>query len=249
MDKKGKNADSFGRSNCNGTQSSTKTSLAKTGDVIILTDIGDSYNQKHKPNQRTGCDSDNSSQSCEKTKKVSRLYNSCLDQDDGDSCSAGPSPCSKSEVSDSDTEESCIPHVYAPGTVAAGHRRCLLWACKACKKKTVSVDRRKAATMRERRRLHKVNAAFDALKRRTCSNPNQRLPKVEILRNAIDYIESLEDMLQGNKMATDANNFCNFDQAGLVSYLHGYMYFTVNKQILVTCHEYTILSLNSLLIP
>jgi hypothetical protein len=32
----------------------------------------------------------------------------------------------------------------------------LLWACKACKKKTVTVDRRKAATLRERRRLRKV---------------------------------------------------------------------------------------------
>lgn len=41
-----------------------------------------------------------------------------------------------------------------------------------------------------------VNEAFEVLKRRTSSNPNQRLPKVEILRNAIEYIESLEDLLQ-----------------------------------------------------
>lgn len=39
---------------------------------------------------------------------------------------------------------------------AQGQRRCLLWACKACKRKTVTVDRRKAATLRERRRLRKV---------------------------------------------------------------------------------------------
>lgn len=45
----------------------------------------------------------------------------------------------------------------------------------------------------------KVNEAFEALKRRTSDNPNQRLPKVEILRNAIDYIESLEALLQGNR--------------------------------------------------
>ena len=76
-----------------------------------------------------------------------------------------------------------------------GTRRCLLWACKACKRKTVTVDRRKAATMRERRRLRKVNEAFETLKRRTCPNPSQRLPKVEILRNAIEYIENLEDLL------------------------------------------------------
>lgn len=37
-----------------------------------------------------------------------------------------------------------------------GPRKCLTWACKACKKKTVAIDRRKAATLRERRRLRKV---------------------------------------------------------------------------------------------
>lgn len=49
--------------------------------------------------------------------------------------------------------------------------------------------------MRERRRLRKVNEAFETLKRRTSGNPNQRMPKVEILKNAIDYIESLEELL------------------------------------------------------
>ena len=79
-----------------------------------------------------------------------------------------------------------------------GTKRCLLWACKVCKRKTVTVDRRKAATMRERRRLRKVNEAFDTLKRRTCPNPSQRLPKVEILRNAIEYIEDLEELLRSS---------------------------------------------------
>lgn len=67
-----------------------------------------------------------------------------------------------------------------------------------CKKKTSTPDRRKQATMRERRRLRKVNEAFETLKKRTCPNPNQRLPKVEILRNAIEYIESLEDLLKSS---------------------------------------------------
>lgn len=97
------------------------------------------------------------------------------------------------------------PHVFAPGYHGPS-RRCLLWACKACKKKTVTIDRRKAATMRERRRLRKVNEAFETLKRRTCPNPNQRLPKVEILRNAIDYIESLEDLLHGNRLGRGEEN-------------------------------------------
>ncbi|XP_076339865.1 uncharacterized protein LOC143240757 isoform X2 [Tachypleus tridentatus] len=113
-----------------------------------------------------------------------------------------PSPVRKesslsgSNSADEDTEEH-VPHVLAPPFHGHAPRRCLLWACKACKRKTVTIDRRKAATMRERRRLQKVNEAFETLKRRTCANPNQRLPKVEILRNAIEYIESLEDLLHG----------------------------------------------------
>ena len=44
-----------------------------------------------------------------------------------------------------------------------------------------------------------MNEAFEALKRHTSANPNQRLPKVEILRNAIEYIEKLERLLQVEK--------------------------------------------------
>lgn len=59
-------------------------------------------------------------------------------------------------------ESESIEHVPHPHVLDAGSphgpRRCLLWACKACKKKTVTVDRRKAATLRERRRLRKVSA-------------------------------------------------------------------------------------------
>jgi len=65
------------------------------------------------------------------------------------------------------------------------------------------VERRKAATMRERRRLRKVNDAFEVVKIRTCANPNQRLPKVEILRGAIEYITKLENMLQAHGKMTN----------------------------------------------
>ncbi|XP_032322621.1 myogenin [Camelus ferus] len=80
------------------------------------------------------------------------------------------------------------PPEHCPG-------QCLPWACKVCKRKSVSVDRRRAATLREKRRLKKVNEAFEALKRSTLLNPNQRLPKVEILRSAIQYIERLQALL------------------------------------------------------
>ncbi|XP_060119646.1 myogenic factor 5-like [Heteronotia binoei] len=79
-----------------------------------------------------------------------------------------------------------------------GPHQCLRWACKACKQQSSSGDRRKAATLRERRRLRKVNQAFEALKRCTAASPaqGQRLPKVEILRNAIRYIDSLQHLLR-----------------------------------------------------
>ncbi|XP_061074584.1 myogenin [Conger conger] len=80
------------------------------------------------------------------------------------------------------------PQDHCPG-------QCLPWACKVCKRKSVTMDRRKAATLREKRRLKKVNEAFEALKRSTLLNPNQRLPKVEILRSAIQYIERLQALV------------------------------------------------------
>ncbi|XP_056131612.1 LOW QUALITY PROTEIN: myogenic factor 5 [Lampris incognitus] len=104
-----------------------------------------------------------------------------------DSLEFGPS----GELTGSEEDE----HVRVPGAPhQPGH--CLQWACKACKRKSSTVDRRRAATMRERRRLKKVNHAFEALRRCTSANPSQRLPKVEILRNAIQYIESLQELLR-----------------------------------------------------
>lgn len=94
-------------------------------------------------------------------------------------------------------EEEQQQHVRVPGGLhQAG--RCLLWACRACKRQSSRADRRKAATMRERRRLSRVNDAFETLKRCTTSEPEQRLPKVEILRNAISYIESLQEALRSS---------------------------------------------------
>jgi myogenic factor 5 len=55
--------------------------------------------------------------------------------------------------------ESEADHVLAPDSMHThdDSPRCLTWACKACKKKTVAKDRRRAATLRERRRLRKVS--------------------------------------------------------------------------------------------
>lgn len=59
---------------------------------------------------------------------------------------------SESEIGDDcNRTEKHVQHVLGPS------KRCLAWACKACKRKTAAVDRRKAATLRERRRLRKVS--------------------------------------------------------------------------------------------
>ncbi|XP_042367330.1 myogenic factor 6 [Plectropomus leopardus] len=107
------------------------------------------------------------------------------------------SPGQDNVPSETGGESSGEEHVLAPpGLRAHCDGQCLMWACKICKRKSAPTDRRKAATLRERRRLKKINEAFDALKRKTVANPNQRLPKVEILRSAISYIERLQDLLQ-----------------------------------------------------
>ncbi|XP_060808840.1 transcription factor SUM-1 [Amyelois transitella] len=93
------------------------------------------------------------------------------------------------EQNDSDEKEDHVQHVLGPS------RRCLAWACKACKRKTAAVDRRKAATLRERRRLRKVNAAFEELRIRARAGSG-RLPKLEILRAAIQHIERLQAALR-----------------------------------------------------
>ncbi|KAA0191410.1 hypothetical protein HAZT_HAZT007378, partial [Hyalella azteca] len=134
----------------------------------------------------------------------SPTYRDVSHSDVGRPYSASPSDLTKSETDLSDeSDQDHVPHILAPcssqesSPASLSHTRaCLLWACKACKRKNVTVDRRKAATMRERRRLRRVNEAFEILKKRTCSNPTQRMPKVEILRNAIEYIESLDYILQ-----------------------------------------------------
>ncbi|XP_068162788.1 myogenic factor 6 [Antennarius striatus] len=117
------------------------------------------------------------------------------------------SPGQDNIPSETGGESSGEEHVLAPpGLRAHCEGQCLMWACKICKRKSAPTDRRKAATLRERRRLKKINEAFDALKRKTVANPNQRLPKVEILRSAISYIERLQDLLQTLDEQENAQN-------------------------------------------
>lgn len=72
-------------------------------------------------------------------------------------------------------------HTLAPRCMAGKNRPCLAWACKACKRKNVTVDRRKAATLRERRRLRKVKS-FDFPSADLIFNQNSRWRWMKRLR-------------------------------------------------------------------
>nr|XP_060628455.1 myogenin [Anolis sagrei ordinatus] len=129
---------------------------------------------------------------------------------------AAVSLCSDGRVGVEEKTSSVLPD-HSPG-------QCLPWACKVCKRKSVSIDRRRAATLREKRRLKKVNEAFEALKRSTLLNPNQRLPKVEILRSAIQYIERLQALLSTlNQQERDQRelHYCNNNNQPVVGSDHG----------------------------
>ncbi|XP_041971148.1 transcription factor SUM-1 [Aricia agestis] len=104
-----------------------------------------------------------------------------------------------------ENEEEHIQHVLGPS------KRCLAWACKACKRKTAAVDRRKAATLRERRRLRKVNAAFEELRVRARAGSG-RLPKLEILRAAIQHIERLQSALRA-AAALESDSYKSYVEA------------------------------------
>lgn len=89
------------------------------------------------------------------------MANTAYDSHERDSSSSDSSPSLSEdhfvnrrhqELSTTVDPDSC-----PPDHCVQQHRKCLVWACKACKRKTVSVDRRKAATMRERRRLRRVS--------------------------------------------------------------------------------------------
>jgi hypothetical protein len=179
--------------------------------------------------------------------KSSSSSSSCSSYTTLDSPSSTPTSCSPSPFSIIDQQQQqATKHTInynnneLKSSCCKNGQKCLTWACKVCKKKTSTPDRRKQATLRERRRLRKVNEAFETLKRRTSSaaltlglinssssssssststssssstssatNPNQRLPKVEILRNAIEYIEHLELLLGKHQHSNNHNHHNN----------------------------------------
>ncbi|NWW51295.1 MYF6 factor, partial [Pedionomus torquatus] len=131
------------------------------------------------------------------------------------------SPCQDQRPPEAGSDSSGEEHVLAPPGLQPPHcpGQCLIWACKTCKRKSAPTDRRKAATLRERRRLKKINEAFEALKRRTVANPNQRLPKrLQDLLHRLDQQDKMQEIggdpfsfspKQGNIPSSDFLSTCS----------------------------------------
>ena len=80
---------------------------------------------------------------------------------------------------------------------------------------------RVSATRRERARMHKLNNAYDKLRKvvpkLNSHSPNERLSKIATLRLAIDYITMLTDYLKGNNEETPTDNIENSADEDTVS--------------------------------
>ena len=84
-------------------------------------------------------------------------------------------PCTRTVSPQYDDLQHLVVHHDQEG----GEPQCLVWACRACKRMRRVLDRRAMATVRERKRLSKVNEAFECLRQATSTSSNHRLPKVQ----------------------------------------------------------------------
>lgn len=99
------------------------------------------------------------------------------------------------KVCSADSSTHTPPGPVAPGRPRGGRRRC----------KTVETQhrQRKAANERERKRMSNINHGFERLRARVPTLPyEKKLSKVDTLRQAIEYIQMLKEMLESD----EANN-------------------------------------------
>nr|XP_006814564.1 PREDICTED: myoblast determination protein 1 homolog [Saccoglossus kowalevskii] len=72
--------------------------------------------------------------------------------------------------------------------------------CRQKKKRTFTASQRRAANIRERRRMVNLNEAFDKLRETVPMLPHEsRLSRVDTLKQAINYISFMTDILSQEK--------------------------------------------------
>lgn len=69
------------------------------------------------------------------------------------------------------------------------------------RKRVATIAQRRAANIRERRRMYNLNEAFDKLRRKVPTFAyEKRLSRIETLKLAITYITFMDDVLRKEKM-------------------------------------------------
>lgn len=119
------------------------------------------------------------------------------------------------DIFDIDYYESSVDYsdeLASPGSNESDIENMPLHQCsymkKTCKNQGKKVFQRKAANMRERRRMKSINDAFDSL--RKCipitDTVDRKLSKVDTLKYALSYIRYLSDLIKTTGDFTPSSN-------------------------------------------
>ena len=108
-----------------------------------------------------------------------------------------------------------------PGFVM-GHNNNGITSTKPKRKRIINKAQRKAANIRERKRMFNLNEAFDELRTKIPKfSYEKKMSRIETLRLAITYISFMTDVLQGvspddvKLPKVDKFNFANFENMNL----------------------------------
>ena len=91
------------------------------------------------------------------------------------------------------------------------------------RRRVISLDQRKAANIRERRRMYELNDAFDGLRKRVPTFAyEKKLSRIETLNLAVNYIEFMAEILKNDgekckKLATNESSRDSKSERSLIS--------------------------------
>ncbi|CAL4112347.1 unnamed protein product, partial [Meganyctiphanes norvegica] len=99
-------------------------------------------------------------------------------------------------------------HPFRQNSIMASHRygSSSVSSSKKLRRRVPTMAQRRAANVRERRRMFNLNEAFDKLRRKVPTFAyEKRLSRIETLRLAITYISFMTDLLQSEHEHDQAN--------------------------------------------
>ncbi|XP_070566580.1 uncharacterized protein [Ptychodera flava] len=107
-----------------------------------------------------------------------------------------------------------LPPIQLPVEHATLQRQCTKSQPKPKRKRIINSAQRKAANIRERRRMFNINEAFDELRKKVPTFAYEKgLSRIETLKLAIVYISFLKEVLEGKDVdEVKLRNLQNFSQ-------------------------------------